>query len=183
MLDDVKFNLTYMQNDYPRVWVSSINHMDAFSQITKANPWWKVLLVLNKIPAGFPQIKIGIRKYPVVFYAEGSLTLFERQLAFKADKDAQLNNYRYSNLKTDLKFEMDYTTLKVERFVHPKPFMKAFNLNWIKLSPSNNDAGENILLSCGGSGFQKRRIETLNDEIFQIIQQKVTPSPPCRRSL
>ncbi len=114
---------------------------------------------------------MGNRKYPVVFYAEGSLTLFEREIEFKADLNATLNNGEYFNLIGDLRLEFHYELIKVDRFTHPKPFMKAFNISWIKIVPKN--IAENpILLSVGGSGFNYKQIEKANEELYQLLKMK-----------
>lgn len=168
---NVRRNFSSMQKTFPIVWISSVEHLDAFSDISKKNPWWKILLGINKIPDNFPQVKIGSRKYPIVFYSEGSLNLFERELEFIANPNASVIRGNFFNLMSDLRFEFDFGSVKVDRFKHSKPFMKAFNISWIQLS-IKNDLQNQILLSVGGSGLNINQITKTNEEIFQFLKRK-----------
>jgi len=128
-------------------------------------------LALNKIPNDFPQLRMGIRKYPLVFYSEGALTLFERELEYKGHK-AFPSNGKYVNLKDDLHFDINYNSLEVSRYLHPNPFMKTFNILWIKLSVTHNNSIEHLLISAEGQSI--KQISNTNDEIFQILENKAT---------
>jgi hypothetical protein len=161
-----------MQNHYPKVWLSSIPHLDTFSEISRKNPWWKLLLGLNRMPEEFPLVKFGLGKLPLVFFSEGSLTLFERELEFRGYNEASLNGNPYQNLKPNVRFSVDYDSIQVGKFSHPKPFSKAFNLTWIKVSISVNDQTEHRLLSVGGSGVHMREIARANEEILDFLQSR-----------
>jgi hypothetical protein len=146
--------------------------MNSFSLLAKKNPWWKLLLALNKVPNEFPQMKVGVRKYPLVIYSAGTLTLFERQLEFRATNTNSANNHKFINLKDDLYFEIPYSSLIVSRYIHPKPFLKAFNIPWINLSVSENSSINHVLLSFGGNNLNKNQVAEANDEIFEILKNK-----------
>ena len=161
-----------MQKVIPTVWISSIDHLNSFSLLAKKNPWWKLLLALNKVPNDFPQMKVGVRKYPLVLYSAGTLTLFERQLEFRATNTNSANNRKLLNLKDDLYFEFSYSSLTVTRYTHPKPFLKAFNILWINLSVSGNSSIDHILLSIGGNNLNMSQVTKANDEIFEILKDK-----------
>jgi len=72
-----------MQKAFSTVMVSSIEHMNSFSEISRSNSIWKTLLFLNKIPSDFPQMKSLGRALPIVFFAKGALQIFEREIDFK----------------------------------------------------------------------------------------------------
>lgn len=163
-----------MQKVIPTVWISSIDHINSFSLLAKRNPWWKLLLALNKVPNDFPQMKVGVRKYPLVIYSAGTLTLFERQMEFRANNTDSANNRKFINLKEDLYFEIPYTSLTFTRYIHPKPFLKTFNIPWINLSVSGNSLINHVLLSFGGNNLNIKQVIKANDEIFEILKNKTT---------
>jgi len=74
-----------MQKTFSTVWVSSIEHMNSFNEISSSNSIWKVLLFLNKVPSDFPQMKSVGRILPIVYFAKGMLQIFEREIDFKAE--------------------------------------------------------------------------------------------------
>jgi hypothetical protein len=161
-----------MQKVIPTVWISSIDHLNSFSLLAKKNPWWKLLLALNKVPNDFPQMKVGVRKYPLVLYSAGTLTLFERELEFRASNTNSANNQIFLNLKDDLYFEIPYSSLTVTRYTYPKPFLKAFNIPWINLSLSGNNSVDPVLLSFGGNKLNMNQVTKANNEIFEILKNK-----------
>jgi len=162
-----------MQKNFPVIWISSVEHLVAFSALAKMNPWWKLLLGINKVPGDFPYVKIGSRKYPLVCFSEGSLDLYERELKYKANWHPSTIKNEYFNLKRELSFEFEYNSIKVSRFKHPKPFMKAFNIDWVKLTLPGNYGSDHILLSVGGSGIKLSQITKPNDEIFEFLKNKI----------
>ncbi len=163
-----------MQNIIPTVWISSIDHLNSFSALSKENPWWKLILGLNKVPADFPQVKVGWKKYPLVMFSAGALTFFERQLEFRANNANSTNRLHFINLKDDLRFDIPYSSLTVTRYTHPKPFLKAFNISWIKLTVSDNSSVSHFLVSFGGKNLSKNQVELANDELFEVLKKKIS---------
>ncbi len=162
-----------MQNIIPTVWISSIDHLNSFSALAKENPWWKLVLGLNKVPADFPQVKIGRKKYPLVMFSAGTLTLFERQMEFRANNTNSVNQLNFINLKDDLRFDIPYSSLTITKYTHPKPFLKAFNIPWINLALSDNGTASHFLLSFGGNNLSKKQVERANDELFELLKIKI----------
>lgn len=147
--------------------------MNSFNQLAKKNPWWKILFNINKVPVDFPQVKIGSRTYPIVFYSHGSLTLFERQLDFKASPFDSITSARYFNLNNTIAFEVEFSYLKIDRYLNPNPFLKAFNIPWIKLSASDNQPFNHILVSYGAEKIKMSEVKKVNNEIFEILKDKI----------
>lgn len=160
-----------MQKELSSVWISSIDHLNKFSEITARNPMWKVLLALNKVPSDFPQMQIGARKFPIVFFSSGRLRLFERQMDFKVDLSDLRNSNKYANVVDDFNFEIDYKSLCIESYQYPKPLIKAFNISWIKISTLNENYPFPILLSSGGTSMS--RIKKENESLFEILSEKI----------
>jgi len=162
-----------MQEMYKPIWISAIAHLEKFSSIMEKNPWWKVLLSMHKVPADFPQVQLGSKGHPIVFFAKGELKVYERQIDFRSDTVDSTGKLQYKNVRTDVNFEIDYASFrKVERYLHPKPFMKAFNISWISITYSNNGSTNDILLSKGGTGLDMGSIKTANDSLFEQIRMR-----------
>jgi hypothetical protein len=162
-----------MERVYNPIWVSSISHIEEFVKISKKNPLWKSMLFLNKVPSDFPQLHIGARKYPIVYFSTGELKIFERQIDFKAGIPAQIANSHYKNIDTKLKFEILFEDiLTIERYSTPTVFLKYFNIKWVKIILKNNSA-DDLLISSGGTGLQVKNVMSKNDELYEIIKKRV----------
>ena len=160
-----------MQKTVSTVWISSIEHMNKFSEISRSNPIWKVFLSINKVPADFPQMKSNGRILPIVYFSKGVLQIFERQIDFKSHLSN--NDNIYKNIDSYFNFEIQYKDFKVDRFIHPSPFMKSFNIPWIKLSILNKNPDDHLLISYGAPGVQMTELKYKNDELFEILKEKV----------
>jgi hypothetical protein len=141
--------------------------MEEFSGIT--NPWWKIILNIHKIPAEFPQVKFGVYGLPLVYFSRGELALYERQIDFRSDSIDRIDKLKYKNLRVDFNFEIEYSSIKkIESYLNPKPFMKSFNLSWLRLSLSNNNPFNDLLFSIGGTDIEY--IKKTNDTLFTEIK-------------
>lgn len=159
-----------LQETFSTVWLSSINHMNQFSEITKT-PIWKMIFLGVKVPPNFPQIKLGYRVVPIVYFSEGALHIFESKIEFHCDFFSRNGNFR--NLRTDTDFEIDFMGLQVEKYLHPKPFMKSFNIPWIKISSPEYINKDPVLLSFGAVGVSTSQINSTNERIFEILKNRV----------
>jgi hypothetical protein len=159
-----------MTQTFENIWISSVEHLNEFNAITKSNSLWKKIFGNNKIPPGFPQVSMGTKYIPVVFFAKGSLQLFERQIEFHPDRFEPENGKVYRNLNIDFRFELQYKSIELSSYCNPKPFMRAFNIQWLKLSGTNNEF-PNILLSSGGSKMS--HIKRENEELLELLTDKI----------
>ena len=159
-----------MEQTFDNIWISSIAHQEEFSSIAKSNGWFKTLLGLNKIPADFPQVTSGSKYHPIVYFAKGSLQLFERQIEFHPYRFEPDNSRKYRNLNIDFRFEVQYGSIRISEYSNPKPFMNKFNIRWLKLSAINNEFPE-ILISCGGTGMGQ--IKRDNAELLELLTDKI----------
>lgn len=160
-----------MQKTFSTVWVSSIEHMNSFNEISSSNSILKVLLFLNKVPSDFPQMKSVGRILPIVYFAKGILQIFEREIDFRCHVSTDADVYK--NLDHYFNFQMQYQDFKVDRYLHPRPFMKSFNICWIRLSILNRTSSDHLLISFGGQGISMIEVKKKNDEIFEILKDKV----------
>jgi hypothetical protein len=159
-----------MTQTFENIWISSVEHLDEFNAITKSNSWLKKIFGNNKIPPGFPQVRMGAKYIPVVFFAKGSLQLFERQIEFHPNRFEPENGKVYRNLNIDFRFELPYKSIEISSYSNPKPFMGAFNIQWLKLSGTNGDFPD-ILLSSGGTRMS--HIKSVNEELLELLTDKI----------
>ena len=164
--------LQLMTQTFENIWISSIEHLDKFNAIAKSNAWWKTIFGNNKIPPGFPQVSMGTKHIPVVFFAKGTLQLFERQIEFHPNRFEPDNGKVYRNLNIDFRFELPYKSIELSSYLNPKPFMHAFNIQWLKLSGTNTEF-PNILLSSGGTRMS--HIKRENEELLELLTDKIPP--------
>ena len=159
-----------MTETFDNIWISSVAHLDEFTTITQSNGWWRTILGKNKIPSDFPQVSTGSRYVPVVFIAKGSLQLFERQIEFHPNRFEPANGKQYRNLDIDFRFELPYNSVELSVYSNPKPFMRAFNIQWLKLSGTNHEFPD-ILLS--SSGTRMSQIKKENETLTKLLKDKV----------
>ena len=161
-----------MTRTIDNIWISSVEHLEEVNLIAKSNGWWRTMLGRNKMPVGFPQVRMGSRYIPVVFFAKGTLQLFERQIEFHPNRFEPVNGKEYKNLNIDFRFELQYDAFKLSAYSDPKPYMRSFNIDWIKLSAINNQFPD-ILLSFSGTRMNliKKENETLNKLLRDKIRQ------------
>lgn len=163
-----------MTRTFEDIWISSIEHLDEFSEITKSNGWWKTILGRSKIPLGFPQVSVGGKYVPVVFFVKGSLQLFERQIEFHPNRFEADNGKKYRNLNIDFRFELPYDSIELSVYSNPKPFMRAFNIQWLRLSGISNEFPD-ILISCGGK--RMTQIKKENEKLLGLLTAKIALQP------
>ncbi len=159
-----------MTETFDNIWISTVAHLDEFTAITQSNGWWRTMLGKNKIPSDFPQVSTGSRYTPVVFIAKGSLQLFERQIEFHPNRFEPANGKQYRNLNIDYRFELPYNTVELTEYSNPKPFMRAFNIQWLKLSLTNNEFPD-ILLSSAGTRMSQIKKE--NETLTKLLKDKI----------
>jgi hypothetical protein len=163
-----------MTRTFDDIWISSIEHLNSLNEITKTNGWWKTVLGKNKIPPGFPQVSVGGKYIPVVFFVKGTLQLFERQIEFHPNRFEPENGKKYRNLNIDFRFELPYDSIELSVYSNPKPFMRSFNIQWLKLSGKNNEFPD-ILLSSGGKRMSQIKKE--NEKLLGLLTAKISLQP------
>ena len=167
-----------MTRTFDDIWISSIEHLNSLNEITKTNGWWKTVLGKNKIPPGFPQVNVGAKYIPVVFFVKGTLQLFERQIEFHPNRFEPENGKKYRNLNIDFRFELPYDSIELSVYSNPKPFIRSFNIQWLKLSGKNNEFPD-ILLSSGGKRMSQIKKE--NEKLLGLLTAKIALQPEVAR--
>lgn len=163
-----------MQKIYAPFIVSSPDHLVAFAEILSQRAWWKALFGTIEVPAGFPRLYVGRKAVPVVFFAKGQLTVFDRQMDFRSVAPGANNGARYEHVRTGFSFDLLYPAIvRIERFELPKPFIKYFNMNWVRIITEAPGVPPDLLLSLTGSGTEMRAIRQANDQLFRELQLKL----------
>ncbi len=156
------------------IWISSIKHLNAFSEITRSNGWWKTLLGRGEIPEGFPQVSNGSKYVPIAYFVKGSLQLYERQIEFHPYRFEPDNGKIYRNLNIDFRFELPYESIQISVYSSPTPLMHSINIQWLKLS-SRNNAFPEMLISSGGKNMSQ--IKKDNEKLLGLLTAKITLQP------
>lgn len=160
-----------MNNKTYKVWLSSAEHMTEFTAIAKESFGWRKIFKPKKLPPQFPYMKLFFSKYPVVFFANGTLMLSDTYLEFNISPKNNSNKYR--NLQP-ISFSIPYNELKVERYIHKDPFMKSYNITWIKIYYRKNDKMYHYLVSAEGK-FSLAQINRINNKISEELSLKIHP--------
>ncbi len=156
------------------IWISSIEHLNEYREITESNGWLKTFLGRNKIPPGFPQVGAGAKYIPVEFFVKGTLQLYERQVEFHPYRFEPDNGKKYRNLNIDFRFELPYDSIKISVYTNPKPFKGSLNIQWLKLT-GTNDAFPDMLLSNGGKNISQIKKE--NEKLLGLLTAKISLQP------
>jgi len=124
------------------VWLSSIEHIEKFNEITRKNKWWKNLLGLQKIDPNFPQVSLFGQKFPITLYSFGKAELNNQKLTYVARIKL---DPKYQNLQNDLKLELPFHKIKeFSLYKNPNPYMEKFNYPWVSILM---DDGQQYLIS------------------------------------
>lgn len=157
------------------VWISSINHLDVFSEIWLTAPRWRKLLGFYKIPNNFPIVKsFYIFKFPIVFFSEGNLRLKDNNLSYNSfeEKNSFLRNY--SNLINDLSFEIKISNIKsIQWYQHKNAFINYYQIKWIRIICDENTLGGDFLICVGGNGPFMNKINTNTENLYEKLSQSI----------
>jgi hypothetical protein len=160
-----------MQITSADVWISSIPHLNQFSEIAKNNFGLTSFFKKRSIPPGFPYMRMFLSKLPLVLFTTGKLVLTKDKIEYNPARTAAL--FKYKNLDTDFKFDLPYDKLSVDWFTHPSPFMKSFNISWVKISCTNNHPFEHVLVSNTGTGFTMSQLNKNNNALFEALGEEI----------
>jgi hypothetical protein len=163
-----------MTRTFDNIWISSVGHLESFGKINKSNSWLKSILGRQEIPSGFPQIGVGSKNIPLVYFVKGTLQLYERQIEFHPNRFEPENGKVYRNLDIDFRFELPYDTVEISVYTNPKPFIRAFNIQWLKLSRKNNEFPP-ILISTSGKSIAQ--IIKENEKLLALLTAKIVLKP------
>lgn len=163
-----------MATDYSPLLVSSPAHLARFAELKRQNPWWRVLLGMTRLPAGFPQVYVGANAVAVNFFAKGRLRLGEHRVTFESLAPGFDNGQRYAHITPDFHFDFPCSSLtRVARYEPPVAYIKYFNLNWVSLQVSAPHTPSILLLSATGSGTATAHIKQTNEALYNELRAKL----------
>lgn len=125
--------------EFKEVWLSSIEHLNEFNQISKKYKWWKNLLGIKQVKGTFPKTTImGLLEFPLVYYAYGKVSITQDKLIFESKKQPEITNKKYKNLHLNLEFEYNLTDVEsIELFNIESPRDERFNYPWVNIKFKN----------------------------------------------
>jgi|SRR5215468_6396176 len=162
------------------IWVSTIEHQEAFSRLVHEASLAKKILGSYNLPTDFPQVHMlwgifPVFRVPLVMIASGRLTVLGKMLQFEAlawGKLDAIGGNVYKNLQSDLKFELSGRELsQIERYENPRPFMAYYNLSWTRVRSTRMGLLSDILLAVGGRGPTMGRIRKRNADLFSALNR------------
>ncbi len=157
--------------DIKPVWISSISHLDAFTEIWINAPLWRKLLGFYEIPDDFPLVKLyHIFGFPVVFFSEGNLVLEDNNLAYESFEKKSILLNKFSNLKSDLSFKIKISDIKsIQWYQHKYAFINYYHIKWIRIICDENTLGGDFLICIGGNGPFMNKITKNTEDLFEKL--------------
>lgn len=140
----------------PTIWISSINHLDAFNEIVKVTPSWRKLLGISKIPSDFP----NRNKSAIVYFSQGELLFKKDKIIYNAVKAKKRFLYSYNNLNNDLSFELNHSNIKSIEWYTARHWLT--NWKWIRITCDNEILGGDFLICADGIKNTKNLFEMFN---------------------
>lgn len=152
------------------VWLSSIEHIEKFNQITSELVWWKHLLRIQKNDDAFPQIITSGLSSPIIFYAIGQLEMNDENISFTAQKPENSKKTSYKNVQNNLNFELELNEIHdFSYWKNPNPPMKKFNYPWVKMTHKNGT--EYLISNAKKVGEIKKGIKN-TELIYEFFKSK-----------
>lgn len=149
------------------VWITSRDHLDHYQQIRDATPWyWVFFGGKYDVPADFPSIEIGSRRFPLVYFSSGAVTIAKNLVTYAARSYSSSGvDKQRRNLKTSLTFSMDNAERPKLRRFRAGGSPSYYSINWIELTLP----GRSLLLCAGGSGPGMGRVRRRTDMLFNSL--------------
>ena len=132
-----------------------------------------MLLNINKIPDDFPQILIGNKALPLIYFWKGELDLFEREMDFRPETLLKSDRFAPHNLRTDLSFSIQFKAIQhVQRYSVSNPFLPLLGIDWIRLQL--NETAKlpftDLLISVGGKSNELKYIQADNNAFYETLK-------------
>jgi hypothetical protein len=151
--------------------VSSINHIDTWADIVHNASWWRRRWGVFTIPPSFPHVVCLFYRIPVVFFANGTLSIESDMVSFTASCPRSFG-VKYRNLLNELHFQLSAGDIKsIERYRNPRPFRRIeyYNINWVRVQTRENLFSGDFLLCVGGKGPFMGKIRRSTDELYEAL--------------
>lgn len=127
-------------------WISSVNHLDNYTEIIKSSFFLERMFKSYNLPEGFPKA----RNRPLIYFSRGEITIKKDELVYNSFSN--FNSKVYKNLKEDLSFVLTRSSIKSIEEYSFKEFNKyglfwRFNTqNWIRIKCNENILGGDFLI-------------------------------------
>jgi hypothetical protein len=126
------------------VWISSVDHLKSFHSL----PWYAKRLGL--LPREFPKVRAGVLYSPLVYFAQGVLSLGTDSFKFSARFPAPTATKSYANLASDLGLSFAPSqVLSVRRFDMRQIVPTGIPLPFIRVQTKSGEPQD--FLVCAGS--------------------------------
>ena len=172
--------------DFDPVWVSTIQHVEAYGSIVSNNSLLGDLFGSYRIPDGFPYRAVSSRGgnaiLPLMMFATGRLQVDFATIEFNAQEEYRslaLASVRDFNLRTHFDFRLAWTdVIAIERYDPPR--FEDFAGNeffpvWARLQTRQPGELCDVLLSIGGRSLSTMRsVADRADELYGMLQRRLS---------
>ncbi len=156
--------------EFEPVWISSIEHLDAFERAYWKTPFLRRHAGVFDLPDGFPYLRgLCIWRAPLVFYASGRLQIERNRIAFST-RPFRLPMNSLRNLRDDFEFALSGDEIEsIKLFEFHSPVARYFNLVFVRIQTSLAAELADVLVCIGGAGPFMGRLRRRNQQFFDQI--------------
>lgn len=164
------------------VWVSSVEHLRTFNDVIDSASLVERLTGSYKIPSSFPRLGLrrpflGVACMPIVYFAEGTLTLGPGLIDYAAETPHR-PRASYEGIDVTLTFQLGAGAIQsLDRYHYPlsekSRLRRYYNIDWIHLTVSEPILSSDFLLCVGGPGPSMNKSRRATDEMYEALSQAV----------
>jgi hypothetical protein len=170
--------------DFDPVWVSTIQHIEAYGAIVSHESWVGDFIEWPRVPEGFPQRATGSNGGPLVplmMFATGRLHVTFEAMVFHAQKEAAPSFYGVTpndlNLRTDFEFRIRWSqVVSIESYEAPhyEDFMGNVVVPWARVRTEQPGELCDFLLSAGGRApLFMTSVKERAEELCAMLQRRL----------
>jgi len=156
---------------FKTVWISSIEHLNRFTEITSSSNIFQKIIGYYKIPAHFPYMRFQLMlvfKIPIVFFGNTEVNIERNSISFTS-LDYKTFFWRYKNIK-QIQFQLNKADIQsIERYKPPSMFLKYYTVDWVRIKTKYSILGGDFLICIGGSGPLMSKIKKSTDDLYNEL--------------
>lgn len=155
------------------IWISSVPHLDAMHNIARSATMLNKLFGRFDCPDEFPHVVLfwGLlffSKCPLVFFQYGELTVEDNSFLFQSKKPRVWGS-KIRGAWPPLEFKLNRSQVtEVSFYRYPNPYMEYFNVDWIRVTGTEEVLGGEFLICNGGYRMGSVRAKTVS--LFDVLK-------------
>lgn len=155
--------------EFKPVWISSIGHLNKFTEILSSSNVLRKIISYYKIPDDFPHIRLPlISKVPIVFFGSAEMNIKGNNISF-TPLDIKTIGSQYKNI-TRIQFQLSKADIQsIERYQSRPVLAKYFIINWIRIKTRLDIFDGDFLICVGGSGPLMSEIQNSTNNLYNEL--------------